>query len=192
MTGEEIRLQAEQHTEGETISITLALKFINECLLMDLGKEAQVVASVTIEAAKDAWTALPVGTAGLLEIFEIAKAGRDYPYYGTKYGTAYQGDFDLRGDFIRFPEADTYTIWFYDTPAAIADLAATPAVHVLFHYPISLYVAGRYKSNDDEENPDAHRLMGEYRMYRQKAIEELARTRPTTRAPRRIKAMAWS
>jgi hypothetical protein len=191
LTGEEIRLHAEQHTEGETILTTLALKFINECLVMDLGKEARVVktSSPAITATANTWYALPTD---ILEIFEIEQAGQDDPYYGTRYGTAYTGRFDLRDGYISFLDAGTYTVRYYAVPAPIATLADTPVVHALFHYPISLYVASRYKSNDDEENPDAHRLMGEYRAYRQKAIEELARTRPTTRASRRIKARAWS
>lgn len=185
MTGTEIQTQANYHTEGDTVDATSALKFINECLIMDLGKDAKVVATATpIAAVADTWYALP---ADLLEIFEIIESGEDYPYFGNMYGESFRGIFDVRDGYIRFPVNGTFTIKYYKVPAAIAALTDTPAVHTLFHYPISLYVASRYKSYDDEENADAVRLMNEYQVFKQKAIRELAKVFPSTQASRTIR-----
>ena len=48
MTGEEIKALAELHTEDLPIEDDQALAFINECLFMDLGKDAGVISSEEI------------------------------------------------------------------------------------------------------------------------------------------------
>lgn len=185
MTGTEIQTQANYHTEGDTIDATTTLKFINECLIMDIGKDAKVIASATpIVAVKNTWYALP---ADFLEAFEIEESGQDDPYFGNRYRKGFRGDFDIRDGYIRFPFAGTFTLKYYKVPVAINTLADTPAVHTLFHYPISLYVASRYKSYDDEENKDAERLMGEYQVYKRKVIREIAKIMPTTKVTRTIR-----
>lgn len=179
---------ANLHTEGEAIDNTSALKFINECMIMDLGADARVIDSEVVVATKDVFIAVP---ADLLEIFEITKSGQSTPYYGNMYGKHYQGIFDLRNGQIRFPYDGTYTIWYFRAPAPLADLANTPEVHTLFHYPMSIFVAMRYKYYDDEDSDDAKRLRAEYDYYRDDAIAKVKKVGPSTKAPRIVRAGAF-
>lgn len=188
MTGTEIQAMAAFHTEGDTIDNTSALKFINECMIMDLGADARVIDSEVITVTKNTFVALPTG---ILEIFEITKSGQTTPYFGNMYGNRYQGLFDLRNGHIRFPYDGIYTIWHYRVPAAITDLSNTPEVHSLFHYPMSLYVAYRYKFYDDEDSKDAKRLREEYGFYKADAISKLKKLGPSTMASRIIRARSW-
>ena len=189
MTGTEIVTLAEHHTEAETIPADFALSIINECILMDLGKDVRAVASVVVmDASEDAWQTL---ADDVLEIFEITEQGEDAPYWGFMYGQAYRGLFDYKEGKIRFPETGSYTVHYFKVPDAIAALSETPNVHAALHWPMSLYLAARFKSYDDEENPDARRLLGEFYQYRAKVLEDIARTRPSTRAPRRVRSNTW-
>lgn len=183
MTGTEILRHAEKHTEGEIIDELLAIAYINECMLMDLAEDAQVIDSTVITAEKNTWYDLP---SDYLELFEIEKDGLDYPYYGRKYGDFYRDDFDIRDFQIVFPEKGTYTIRYYRLPKPISKIEDTPEIHEVFHYPISLYVAARFKAEDWEENPAAQAKMNEYYAYKSKAIERLNKLQ-TTKAPRRVR-----
>jgi hypothetical protein len=188
LTGTEIQTHANALTEGDTIDDTRALLFINECMLMDIGKDAGIIDSEEVAVEADTWAAIPFD---LLEIFEIEKSGQSNPYYGSRYGIFYDGAFDLRNGYIRFPIAGTYTLWHYVLPPVLNDLDDTPAVPELFHYPMSLYMAARFKAWDDEENEDAARLMQEYNYHKKKAKETLLKTNPTTKAAKRIKTVPW-
>lgn len=189
----EIQALASAHTEGDTVDDVKALLFINECMQMDIGIDAAIIDSETLTVMADVWTALP---SDLLEIFEVELSGQTEPYYGSRYGSSYRGDFDIRKGFIRFPIAGTFTIWHYVLPPAVASLGTTeepvtPAVPEVFHLPMSLYVASRYKSYDDEENKDAIRLMQEYNYFKEKAVKAVLKTNSTTKAAKRIKTGAW-
>lgn len=188
MTGTEILAMASTHTEGDTVGVTEGLKFINEWLLMDLGRDAGITDSEPITAvAADTWYNLP---AGFIEETEILKD--DKPYWGTFYGINYTGDFDIRNGQIRFPYAGVFTVYYIRRPAAITTLTESPEVNEVFHYPGSLYVAMRYKYYDDEDSQDAKRLRTEYDYYKNKAILEFQKmNKSSTKAPSRVKARAW-
>jgi len=188
LTGTEILAMASTHTEGDTVDNTEGLKFINEWLLMDLGRDAGITDSeaITVVTA-DTWYALP---ADFIEETEILKDGQ--PYWGTFYGVRYAGTFDIRNGFIRFPYSGVFTVYHIRRPAAIAALTESPEVNEVFHYPGSLYVAYRYKYYDDEDSKDAQRLRGEYDYYKNKAILEFQKmNKSSTKAPSRVKARAW-
>ena len=185
MTGTEILAAANLQTEGDTITDALGLSFINECLMLDMAKDAHVIATQTpIVATADAWYALP---ADIMEIIEIARDSDDVPYYGTKYGETYRGLFDIRDGNISFAESGTYTIKYFKSTAVLAALANTPAINALLHYPIAFYVAARWKLYDDEDSQDAKRLMSEYQYYKQRALTELQRLLPSTGVKHRIR-----
>lgn len=187
MTGTEIKAMAEKlHTDGDTIPEDVTIKAINQCLISDLGKDAKVISSTTISATQDVFTNLPTN---LLEILEIEKDGK--PYYGKKYSEFYDGMFDHRQGKIRFPQTGSYEVWYYQVPAVITAIGNTPAVHELFHYAMTYYVASQYKS-DIGDNGKANDLMNKYFLYRNKAMEDLERTTPATKAPRRVKVSRWS
>jgi hypothetical protein len=189
LTGTEILAHANYHTEGDTIGDTEGLKYINECLLMDIGLDYGVYDSEDITVSTiDEWIALPTD---LLEIFEIAKNGCTDPYYGKRYGTFFDGMFDIRSGYIRFPVTGVFTIHYFRVPDPIVGLGNTPEVHALLHYPIALYVACRYKKYDDEDSKDAARLATEYEFFKSKALEKLRKINPTTKAPVRVKARSY-
>ena len=91
MTGEEIKALAELHTEDLPIEDDQALAFINECLFMDLGKDAGVISSEEITVSGDSWTTMQTS---FLDIIEIEKNGDTY--YGRKYGESRDGLFDIK------------------------------------------------------------------------------------------------
>ena len=188
MTGTEIVAMANYHTEGDTITAATALKFINEWLLMDLGRDAGVVdyESIVVVTA-DTWYNLPVD---FIEETEITKDG--VPYWGKFYGVDYRGDYDVRNGQIRFPYAGTYVVYHIRRPAVIAAITDTPEVNTVFHYCGSIYVAMRYKYYDDEDSKDAVRLRKEYDYYRDKAVREFKKmSKSTTRSSSRVKTRAW-
>lgn len=168
MTGADILLLANYHTENETIGANTTLKFINEWLLMDLAGDAGIEDTEDIEiSTADTWADLPTG---FIEETEISQGGS--PYWGKFYGDNYRGDYDVRNGQIRFPKLGTYTIHFIRRPKPIDSLDDEPEVNEVFHYCCSLYVAMRYKYYDDEDSQDAERLRKEYEYYREKAVQE--------------------
>lgn len=188
MTGAEILLMANLHTEGDTISNAEGLMYINEWLLMDLGGDAGIVdsANVALQRAND-WVNLPVD---FIEETEILKGNE--PYWGSYYGLNYGGDYDIRNGQIRFPEEGEYTIFYIRRPAPITKLSDTPEINAVFHQCGAIYVAMRYKTYDDENSNDAQRLRAEYDMYRERAIQEHKKiSRSTTRTARSVKVKPW-
>lgn len=179
---------ANLHTEGDAIDSIIALKYINEWLLMDLGGDAGMVDSVAIVvAAADEWLDLPVD---FIEEIEITRDGK--PYRGKYYGRDYQGDYDIRNGKVRFPNSGTYVVHYIRRPAPLVNINSAPEVNAVFHYCASLYVAMRYKYHDDEENQDAVRLRQEYDYYRDKAVAEFRKmNKSTTKASCRVKVMRW-
>lgn len=189
MTGNEIKALAELHTEDLPIEDTQALAFINECIFMDLGKDAGVIASEAISANKNTWIDI---TSSFLSIFEIEKQGESYPYHGNRYGQSFDGTFDIKENKIRFPETGTYTVWGYVLPAAYTDLTKEPAVHELLHYPIAIYVASRAIFWDDEENPSSELKMRDYRLYKQNVLLQLQNMKPSTAKSRKVRVRPFA
>lgn len=189
MTGEEICAQAELYAEDLEVDRTTGLKLINECQIMDLGKQAEVIDSLTLEVAENIWTSINgKNLPKLIEIFEIEKQGQDYPYYGQRYGEAYNGSFDFRNGYIRLPEAGTYTLWGYRLPIALSDsdIDEEPEAHQLLHYPMSMYVAYRSLLIEDEDDETAPTLMALYREKKNEVLKQIEKMRPTTTKARII------
>jgi len=187
MTGTEILAMANLHTEADIIDPATALKYINEWLLMDLGRDAGIVDSETIVAKADEWKAL---SNDFIEETEITRDGK--PYRGKFYGQDCRGEYDIRNGQIRFPYAGTYVIYYIRRPAPLASITGSPEVNAVFHYSASIYVAMRYKYYDDEDSKDAVRLRKEYDYYRDKAVLDFKKmSKSTTRAASRVKVRAW-
>src|SRR5690606_7050410 len=138
MTGNEIKALAELHTEDLPIEDNQALAFINECILLDMGKDAGIIDSQVIVATTDEWVDF---SKTFLSIFEIEKTTNSAPrpYHGKTYGKSHKGQFDIKDNKIRFAEDGTYTVWGYVIPAAYASLLEEPNIHEILHYPIALY-----------------------------------------------------
>ena len=160
MTGEQIKALAESLVD-DTIDSLNALAWLNECLISDLGEEARQEAGAVVAAVSTSdWYDLPPDIIAVSEIEDAA---------GNSYGGAYR----VRNGKIRFYTAGTYTVWYARRPAEMTTLTAAPEAHVLLHRPMALFLAARFKSREDDENPDAARLMNEYREKKRHALQQI-------------------
>lgn len=160
MTGEQIKALANSFVD-DTLDNLDALGWLNECLIGDLGAEARLTGSAVINAVSTStWYDLPED---MIEITEIEDAS----------GNGYRGAYRVRDGKIRFYTAGTYTVWYYKRPGEMSTLTEEPGAHVLLHRPIALFLASRFKSKEDDENPDAVRLMNEYREKKRNALVQI-------------------
>jgi hypothetical protein len=149
LTVEEILTLAGLHVD-ETIGFSDGgREWVNEALVM-LGKDANLFGTNTITA--EAKTFYNVSnTYTVLDVVEVEDSDGDL-YLG----------YDVRGGQIRFADADTYKVTFRRLATSVTAQTDTPEVHSAFHPAIALFVASRFKSRNDDENPDAARLMDEF------------------------------
>lgn len=187
MTGEDICVLAELNTEELDVDRTSGLKWINECLIMDIGKDAgaQDAEVVTVTTA-DAWTAL---TKSFLDVIEITQAGYTAPYFGRRYSDFYSGDFELKEGYIRLPITGTFTIRGFVLPTVLSAIGSSVSCHPALHPAISLYVASKTIAQDDEDNPNAKDRMDKYFYYKNKALKDIQRLIP--KRPLFVKSRAW-
>lgn len=188
MTGTEILAQAELNAEDLEVDETQGLALINECLIQDLGLDAGVVVSQVVAALADTWYTLDDS---IKEIFEITESGSTVPYYGSMYGERYDGLFDIRDGMIRFPSAGTYTIYGKCLPDTMGSLSQTPSVDVMWHYPISLYVAFRGLYIEDEDDVTAPKIEMKYERAKAKILSKLDALKPTTKRPRVMRSRIY-
>lgn len=166
MTGTQILELAETHVDDD-IDETDGLRWINECVGMDLGADAYFVKSSSVAVTDtDAWYALPSDFLKFVYPNGIDDSS-GYSWDGTpevrKYVTVTAVTLAQTWAYkARFSKADTFTIYYYADPTDITELSQTPQADPALHEVIALFVASRYKSQDDDENKDAARLMGEY------------------------------
>jgi hypothetical protein len=160
MTGIQIKTLAETHLDGDTIADADALAWINECVVGDLGRDSYSLKSATlVQSDTTTWNDLPADFGSVHEI----------EYDNQEYTENYR----IRGSKILFQEAGTFTLWYYAIPAEITALTETPGTHQLLHKVISLFLASRFKSQDDDENQDAIRLMNEYTIRKKNTLIKL-------------------
>jgi len=161
MTGTQIKTLAETQLDGDTIGDADAISWINECMIEDMGVDARYLKSVGITTTDTTtWKDLP---ADFLAVYGI----------DVSDGSEYEGSYRVRNGKILFPFAGTFTVWYYALPAEITALEETPQTHPLLHKVISLFLASRFKSDDDDENPDAQRLMAEYEQKKRHALIQI-------------------
>lgn len=147
MTGLEIKTLAESFTD-DVIENADALIWINECL-NDLSINGAYTNSTTITVEDDSlFYELP---SDFLQLLFVLKDGEEY-----------NGFYYVFGNMIRFSEKGEYTVWYRAMLSELSSLADNLQCNQVFHKIISLFVASRYKSKDDDENADALRLMNEY------------------------------
>ncbi len=158
-TGTDIKTLAASYCDaGTSISDANAILWINECLLK-LGMDCRVAANGNIIAADSAtWYDLPTDLGAITSIYMSS---------GKEFGGSYQ----IRQRKIRFDRADTFTLYYWKKPSKITAIGNTIPVDELLESAVALYVASRYKSQDDDENPDARRLMAEFDQSRLRAID---------------------
>jgi hypothetical protein len=97
------------------------------------------------------------------------------------------------GGSIQISDTGTFTIKYLAIPPEINSINDTPAIHKLFHNPISFYVAARHKFYQDQENPDTDRLMMEFGAYLAKAVSDLKKIlMPTVKPARQVRIRPWT
>lgn len=160
MTGTQIKTLAQSYID-DTIEDTDALLWLNECLAVDLGIDARALVSTSITAADTtAWYDLP---ADFIAIYEVENSD----------GEEYSGDYRERNKKVRFDVTGTYTVWYWKLPTEVSALTDTPGAHTLLHRPMALFLGARFKQKDDDENPDAARLMAEYQQKKRHALTQI-------------------
>ncbi|MEG6513163.1 hypothetical protein V6C32_14740 [Desulforamulus ruminis] len=161
MTGTQIKSLAETHLDGDIITDSDAITWINECQIEDLGLDARVSNSVNITVTDTTiWQNLPNQFLAVDEVRDINDS-------------EYEGGYVLRNGKIRFDQKGTFTVWYWELPIELTALTETPQAHILLHRPIALFLASRFKSQDDDENQDAFRLMSEYEQKKSHALYQI-------------------
>jgi len=151
MIATDVLNRASKHTEGETISFAAASEWINEAL-ETLGATSEVYNTVTVVASeKDTFYSFAGVGHNVIDVIEVKDSGKNNYF-----------DFDVRESKIRFADKDTYSVTYRRMPAKITATGDTLEVHELYKHALGLFVASRYKSEDNEDNPDARRLMQEF------------------------------
>lgn len=148
MTVSEILQLAGYHVDDIIDAVDGGIAWLNEGLSA-LGANALLFGTTTIDA-------LEVGTfyplpANALDVMKVLDAAGDY-YLG----------YNCQGNNISFADAGTYTVTYRRLPAPVSAVSDTPEVHQAFHPVLALFVASRFKSRNDDENPDSVRLMNEF------------------------------
>lgn len=160
-TGTSVKTMAQEYCDaGTTITDAKALIWINECLLF-LGPETRVSSSGNIVAVDSkTWYSLPTGLGAIYSI-------------DCSDGTEFRGQYQIRNGKIRFDAADTYTLYFWVDPTEMSAIGSNVPAHDKLKSAVALYVASRYKSQDDDENQDARRLMGDFERAKVKALDQI-------------------
>lgn len=178
MTGTQILELAETHVDDD-IDETDGLRWLNECVGMDLGGDAHFIKSGSVAATdSDTWYDLPTDFLRFTMENGIEDSDGDV-WYGTvnlrKFVTVAAVTLAQTWAYkARFSKEDTFAIYYHANPTDLTELSQTPQTDPAFHKAIALYVASRYKSQDDDENKDAARLMGEYMKSKSDILSELA------------------
>lgn len=159
MTGTQILSLASSYVD-DTIPNSDAILWIN-AWLSRLGMDARVYNSTTIDSVDiNTWYDLP---SDFLAVSEIEDSS------GNEYVYSYQ----IRNNKIKFSYSDTVTIWYYKISDQLTVLSNTPDAHPLLHSAAALYLSSRFKSMDDDENPDAYRLMQEHEVEKNNALAQI-------------------
>jgi len=180
VTGEEIQTLAESYID-DTIEDADAVLWINDFLREpDLIPYFRYTSTQEITVSdSETWYAR---TSGHLNIVEILDSDDD------KYTGEYELNFDR--DKIRIPDPDTYTVYSIIKPTKISALSETPVINEAFHEACSRYVAGKFKLEDNDQNPDGLRLMAEGRAMAKAASVELFRSHDR-REQQKVKRCTW-
>jgi hypothetical protein len=179
MTGTEIQALAESYID-DSIEDGDALLWMNHFLqepeLIDVFRETEDQELTVADA--DTWYAR---TSGHLAIVRIINDD-DEVYEGKV-------EFDYARTQILLDTADTYTITSIVMPDALSALSGTPDVNTVFHRAMALYIAGKYKLQDNDQNADGLRLVAEGMGQARRAASLLSVQ--DRRQYQRIKGRAW-
>jgi len=159
--GSDIKAQAESCLDaGTTIATASAIIWTNDCM-REMGADCRVpkTSSLTVTTAST-YVTLP---ADFLELF----------YVEDSDGEDYVGNIEIRNSKIKLDSADTFTLNYFPVPTELTTISGTVSVHSLLKGAVGYFVASRYKSQDDDENKDAARLMNEYMRAKSIALTKI-------------------
>ena len=150
MTAAEVLTLAGKHVDDELV-FDVCVDWLNEAQ-ETLGADAGVFGINTV-VASESTTFYNFAVSGHQPLDVLEVLDTDMELYT---------DFDVRAGQIRFADAGTYSVTYRRLPAEISASGQTLEGHALFKPALALFVASRFKSQDDDENPDAARLMNEF------------------------------
>ena len=146
LTGLEIKSLVEKYVDI-TIDSDDALEVINEAMdkIGDLGL---VYGQVTLVAEADTPYRMPADATIVTVILEDGETADGWTF---------------RGGAIRFARAGTYTIIARRNPEHIELIEEELDLHPSYQRSVVTYLRGWFKLKDDDESPDGHRLMQQFR-----------------------------
>lgn len=162
MTGQEILEQAARYN-GFSIDEGDALAYINEALAR-LGEMGYVFGVIEVEAERNVSYLLPQNA---INIVRVEDKDSRRAYYGYR----------KVGDEIIFLKDGEYVIYARKMPEPLDFIDEEPDVPPLYHPAIVMYVRGMTKLQDDEMNPDGHRLIQKFEEEAARAYQMLMRER---------------
>lgn len=107
----------------------------------------------------------------------LAGDGSEVPFEDSS-GDDYSS-YTIRNRKIMFDDAGSYALMYTSYPTkltAATGAAGTPDLPDFFMYPMSKYMASRFRSKDDSEDPDALRWMGEFQRDLADVLSEMELT----------------
>lgn len=87
------------------------------------------------------------------------------PYEDTSISCSDYSGYSIRNRRIKFNDTDKYVLTYTAYPTKVSTLkgaTGTPDLPDMFKYPMTKYLASRYRSKDDSSDPDAQKWMAEF------------------------------
>lgn len=157
MTGEEIQSLAESHCD-DILDDADTLKWLKE-VLTSLGADARnidtqdfTVTDLTVDHA------LPADFIAAIKAVQNTKDHYSYTIFNNT---------------IRFNVSGLSTLHYYRKVTLPAALSTEIDTHYLIHPALALFLASRFKRKDDDENPDARQLYGDFLAAMKSALYEI-------------------
>lgn len=161
----------ESYLDDEDIDDADAIRWANDFMREKVDSRYYPRTDWEVTVAEKTWTDLPADFVTVVEMKD--SSDQDYRNYL------------IDDNQIRFGTADTYTVAYRAEPATLA-LASEVALPVLWLSAMGYFMASRFRSKDDSEDPDAAVKMTECDKIIQRAMGQ----RRATNNPMRVR-MRW-
>ncbi len=184
ITGTNLLLLANSYTEGDVVSDTNGLLWINDFLAYELREKAMIKDTQTYPTslALTKYT-VPTDFVGEMKVEEYPNSSfNDTECYGLYH------QYTIEDDKIWFEHDGDYKLTFFNAPTPLATLASDVAIDPVFNQACALYVAYRYLTNDDEDNAANQSLgMLRYQEYRTALIKAIDMRKKKFKTKHRIR-----
>lgn len=157
----EIISYASNNLVKEPVNEADAIDWINDAL-REIGIGANRLTDIVVIAQSGKWNNLPVDC---IRVYEV-RDEKDNAFHNY---IADQGR-------IKFYSDGTYTVTYYEVPAAVNMLDDEPQCHLLIQQALPYYIAARYI--DPRTEDEANIWLGEYQQRLNNALGQLQQKRP--------------